>query len=197
MGKLRELAEEKEQARKDANDLYKDIEKEIEEKTKESEERIKALEDINDKLRRENHNLKSVKLPLEQDEVIVLKVTERDLYLREKREILIDVLKNSLRNIHENSRRQHIISDVISNNGSNSKREEIKTEIQNLFRDYRSMNSSTRNTLERMGFQIVSENNNYKIIFHGDSRYMIAFAKTPSDWRAGRNIASNICNLLL
>jgi uncharacterized phage infection (PIP) family protein YhgE len=202
ISQLQELVEEKEKARQDANDLYKDIEKEIEDKTKKYEERIRELESINTSLRKENQNLKIVnptlkQAPSKQDEVIALKVLEQDFYAQEKIGILVDVLRNSLGNVHENSRRQHIITDIVSNNIYDANREEIKAEIRNLFRDYRRMNSNTKNALERMGFEIVSENSNYKMIFHGDSRYMISFAKTPSDFRAGRNIASDICNLLL
>jgi DNA repair exonuclease SbcCD ATPase subunit len=191
------LSEEKEKVRKAADDLYNDIEKEIEKKTKKISEKIQDLEEINNQLRTENKKLKTVKSCSEDSKEIFLKTVEKDLYPQERKAILIDVLRNSLANVHENSRRHHIISDIIANNSFESKREQIKNEIQSLFRDYNSMNSRTRNALERMGFQIVSESNNYKILFQGDNRYKITFAKTPSDWRAGRNITSDICNLLL
>lgn len=194
--KLKEITEEKEKAIQKANDLYKDIESEIDSKTVEFRESIKILEMANDQLMKENQSLKAGGLPTT-DNFIVLKSREQDFYPYEKREILLDTLEKSLGNVHKNSRRWDILRDIISNNPSDSRREAIRQELQNLFQDYKNMNRGMRNNLEKMGFEIVAENNHYKMIYYGDSRYMITFAKTPGDWRAGRNIMSEICNLLL
>ncbi len=59
------------------------------------------------------------------------------------------------------------------------------------------MKPQIQSALTNMGFEIISETNHYKIRFCQDNRYVISFAKTASDHRAGMNIASNICNLLL
>lgn len=196
------LNQDRELLKQQSEKLYKDIEKEIDQETKELKERLRQLEELTYRLTQENQELKIVKpvetksIP-EQDGLIILKASERDFYPNERSEILLDVLKDSLRNVRDNSRRQHIIADIVSNNSFESRREKIKAELQELFRDYRDMSRSTRKALERMGFEIVSENNHYKLIFQKDNRYMVAFAKTTSDWRAGRNIVGHISNLLL
>ena len=193
--RLQQLNEEKEEI---AQKLYDEIEDEIEEKTKEQKKRIEELEKELANVYNSFGDIQGQNLDQSGDvNAIKLKALERDLYPNERLDILITVLKDSLNNVHENSRRNHIISDVISNNNISSFREDFKEEIQHLFRDYKSMNSRLKQSLQRMGFEIVSDNSNYKIIFHHDGRYTICFAKTPSDWRAGRNIARDIRNLIL
>ncbi|MGG6263722.1 hypothetical protein ACQ4M3_27145 [Leptolyngbya sp. AN03gr2] len=208
---IHQLNQDKELLKQQSEKLYKEIEVEIEVETKELreqvrrlEERIQQLEQTNCQLTQENQDLTLSKLSgtkssavSEPDGAIVLTATERDLYPNERGEILVEVLKDSLRNVRENSRRQHIIADIVANNSFDSNREKMKAELQELFRDYRDMSRGTRRALERMGFEIVSESNHYKLIFQKDNRYMVAFAKTTSDWRAGRNIVGHISNLLL
>ncbi|MCM1981636.1 hypothetical protein [Lyngbya confervoides] len=178
-------------------EFYNNLEMEIEkEANKKFIERIQELEKVDFQTESSSKNLDSNRFSA-QDGFILIKVQEQDLYSEEIISILIDILKNSLNNVHENSRRQHIITDIVHSNYSGHYREEFKAEIQNLFRDYKSMNSRTRKALKRLGFEIVSDNSNYKMIFQQDSRYTVSFSKTPSDWRAGRNIASDICNLIL
>lgn len=190
--KLQKINEEREQA---LTKLYDDIEIEIEDKIKEYKEEIKELKNINNQLSRDRKYKINNKYS-EQDNYIKLKASEPDLYPKEKVEILLDILSSSINNVYQDSRRQHIIIDIINNNSS-VYREEFKAEVQKLFRDYKSMNSRMKQALEHMGFEVISDNKNYKIVFHQDSRYIVCFAKTPSDWRAGRNIARDICNLIL
>ncbi|MGJ3250497.1 MAG: hypothetical protein ACFE0J_05110 [Elainellaceae cyanobacterium] len=197
--RLQELYKEKEKVRQEADDLYQNIEQSIEEKTKELEVKLGRLRDENTQLKFELRNkiIKPVKPELESGSTIALNITEKDLYRQEIKEKLLESLKESLRNIPENSRREHVISDIISNNSVHTQRDEFKSQIQNLFRSYTSMNPKIKSALETMGFEIVAQSNHYKIVFRDDPRYTFTFAKTPSDRRAGRNIARDICNKLL
>lgn len=169
--------------------LCDDIDIEIKELSRKCEARIKELDHI-------GYQFKPEIQTSDEDRFIKLKVLEPDFYPQEKAGILIDILKDSCKNVHENSRRHHILLDILANNESTTCREDIKSEIQSLFKDYTSLSSKARQTLERMGFEMVAENNHYKIVFRRDHRYTFSFAKTPSDWRSGRNIARDICNLI-
>lgn len=197
--KLQELYKEKEKVRQEADDLYQNIEQSIEEKTKGLESKLETLRDENARLKSELRNkfIKPVKPEPESGSAIALTTTEKDLYPQEIKEKLLESLKESLRNIPENSRKDHVISDIINNNSLHTQRDEIKSQIQNLFRSYTSMNPKLKGALETMGFEIVAKSNHYKIVFRDDPRYTFTFAKTPSDRRAGRNIARDICNKLL
>lgn len=193
---LQQLTDANKRLREDNESLYNNIEIEIENRTREIQRQKQALEVLNEQIRAENQILK-VESTLIKNQTIFLQGSELDLYPEERREILIDILRSSLNNVRDESRRQHIIADILAHNTTDCPRESMKTEIQALFRDYQSMSRGMRKSLERLGFEIVSDNNHYKIVFWGDRRYTYSFAKTPSDWRAGRNIARDICNLFL
>lgn len=128
---------------------------------------------------------------------IVLHSTERDLYDHEKRDLVLEILERYSPNLLENSRRQHILQDILDTNQPAKRRDEIAVELRHLFWDYRSMKTEIRNSLSALGFELIEDGTHYKIIFQQDSRYQITFSKTSSDRRAGRNIVSEIRRRLL
>ena len=123
---------------------------------------------------------------------ITFKITEQDFYLEERKDLILDVLKNVLNNVHVDSRRKHIISSVIDHNHSNSTRKEIEKKIKDIFWDYNGIDDRTCKELESIGFEIISDSNHYKIRFQGDNRYQFSCSRTPSDSYSGRNLVSEI-----
>lgn len=128
---------------------------------------------------------------------IVLHATERDFYDHEKRDLVLEILKRYRPNLLENSRRQHILQDILNTNQPAKRRDKIAAELRHLFWDYRSMKAEIRHSLSALGFELIEDGTHYKIIFQQDSRYQITFSKTSSDRRAGRNIVSEIRRRLL
>ena len=57
------------------------------------------------------------------------------------------------------------------------------------------MTKTTKGQLKELGFTIEEDGPHYKIIFK-DPRYMFTVAKTPSDHRGAKNLASKICTAL-
>ncbi len=188
--------QEREQARRDADYLYRSIEEQATQATRELEERVSELETENRQLKAKK-NVPSIVEPYNESETIALKVTEKDYYLQEREELLLDILRNALNNVHQDSRRQHILQNVIANNVFNGERKDLKSKIRNLLQNYQGMNTQTENALERLGFVVISEANHLKIRFCEDERYTFSLSKTPGDYRAGRNMARDICNKLL
>jgi len=163
---------------------------------------IKALKSENHKLTLKNKHQQFNKVASGPSD-IELNATEVDLYPQERVGILIETLSHSLEtHIQKNTRREHIISDIIASNNSNiaeyrSRQEHLRAEIKQLFRSYKRMNSGVEQSLKQMGFEIVSDKKHYKIIFCRDSRYGYTFAKTSSDHRSGQNAATDICKLFM
>jgi len=163
---------------------------------------IKALKSENHKLTLKNKHQQFNKAASGPSD-LELSATEVDLYPQERVGILIETLSHSLEtHIQKNTRREHIISDIIASNNSNiaeyrSRQEDLRAEIKRLFRSYKRMNSGMEQSLKQMGFEIVSDKKHYKIIFCRDSRYGYTFAKTSSDHRSGQNAATDICKLFL
>jgi hypothetical protein len=195
-------ANERDQARRNEIDLYDDIEIEIKKITKELEEKVGVLEKENRQLRLVNNyfpfeisNNASGKSLHNENDRIYFELEENDFYFLERRDLILNILKNA-NNINNNSRRYHLVQDLLRNNASTGRRETLKAEIQALFKNYTGMDESTQKKLESMGFEIISKKGHYKIRFYKDNRYMVTISSTPGCPRAGRNIASDICNLL-
>ncbi len=127
---------------------------------------------------------------------IVFQTTESNFYDNEKRDLLLDILKNSRNTIRQGSRREHIIMDIINNNNKIVNHVKPIQEIENAVRGCTEINNSTKRKLKRLGFEIISENNHYKLEYKQDSRYRIIIPRTSSDCRAWRNIITQINHLL-
>jgi hypothetical protein len=121
---------------------------------------------------------------------------EQDLYAHELHDVVITALQEALRSCREDSRRQHILTDLLAANHEQSDRHTLENEIKALFKTYRDMDAPTRSALTRLGFNISEDGKHYKVIFQGDGRYTFTLPKTSSDHRAGKNIASDINNVL-
>ncbi|MBL8465068.1 MAG: hypothetical protein JNL37_09490 [Thauera sp.] len=121
---------------------------------------------------------------------------EQDLYEHEIADIIVEALREALRAARENSRRHHVLTDLLAANKSSDTRQKLEEEIKSLFKTYRDMDARTRSTLARMGFELSEDGKHYKAVFQGDGRYTFTLPKTSSDHRAGRNTASDINNVL-
>lgn len=121
---------------------------------------------------------------------------EQDLYEGEIRDIVILALQDSLRNLCDDSRRQHVILDLIQHNHVTGKATAFEEEIKSIFKSYVDMDAKTRTGLARLGFDVSEDGKHYKAVFQGDGRYTFSISKTSSDHRAGKNMASDINNKL-
>ncbi len=122
--------------------------------------------------------------------------TEVDRYQGERLEIVVDAIINSIDGTQPHSRRRHILEDLRDSNIQTGERDTILEHLKELLRSYKSMNSSTRKELERMGFKVTEEGKHYKLEFRNDKRYHFSLAKTGSDHRGGLNAFSEIKNKL-
>lgn len=121
---------------------------------------------------------------------------EQDLYQGEIKDIVILALQDSLRNSRDDSRRRHVIQDLLQHNELTGTAVTFEEEIKSIFKSYVDMDAKTRTALARLGFDVSEEGKHYKAVFQGDGRYTFSISKTSSDHRAGRNMASDINNKL-
>ena len=54
-----------------------------------------------------------------------------------------------------------------------------------------------RQQLLELGFEITEDGKHYRLTYYGDGRYKTTIAKTGSDWREGKNIASVILKSMM
>ncbi|MGQ4658630.1 hypothetical protein [Aeromonas enteropelogenes] len=117
---------------------------------------------------------------------------EQDLYPYEIRNFVVDTLERQLQNSIRESRRYHILHDLIKTNKTEGIASNLKEEIKSIFKSYVEMDAKTKSSLTRIGFDISEEGKHYKIVFHQDGRYTFSVSKSSSDSRAGKNLASDI-----
>ncbi|WP_314342764.1 hypothetical protein [Simonsiella muelleri] len=123
---------------------------------------------------------------------------EIDLYENEILSFIRQSLDYSLKNqVHEHSRHQHILTDLLEANPMEKDwRNTKEAELHKIMRTYSRMDSPTRQALMNLGFQISEDGTHFKLIFENDKRYTFTTSKTSSDNRGGRNFARDVANLL-
>ena len=127
---------------------------------------------------------------------IIREGEEKDFYEGEIREIILEILEDYRRNCKDDSRRSHIIADILQSNEYNHIPEKRREQLKSALKGYRSLNGSLKGLLETLGFEISSDGKHYKWTYFGDHRYVTTVAKTNSDGRAGMNISSTIDKLM-
>ena len=181
----------------------KTLEEENEELMDVFEEQLTKTEELNKKLNMEIQRLTvenqalRMRLASREQQPLIFMGEESDFYDGEIREVVLEILEEYLRNVKRNTRRDHVVTDIIENNTYNhipaKRREQIKVAL----KGYRSLDGSLRGLLESLGFVISDDGKHYKWTYFGDHRYTATVAKTSSDNRAGMNMASLIDNLML
>jgi hypothetical protein len=115
---------------------------------------------------------------------------ERDFYEGEIQDIVVDAIEGTLRSVSEESRRAHVLNDLLTVNNRVGNGVAMKEEVKAILKT--GMDSKSKGLLGKIGFDISEDGKHYKAVFHGDGRYTFAIAKTGSDHRGGKNMASDI-----
>ena len=100
-----------------------------------------------------------------------------------------------LTTITPKSRRADVVTDIIQNNDYQKLSESKAAEVKRLLKDYNGMSARLRQAMKDLGFEITEEGKHYKLTYYGDDRYQATFAKTPSDFRSGKNDAQITINI--
>ena len=179
------------QAHEDADMLISSVDEEI----KDLREQITRLTKANDALTYENQGLKT-KLDSTGYTPLLYMGDEEEFFQGEIKEIIMDALLEKLKNTAVKTRRHDVLSDIIRKNNTEGLLEKRITDIKNLFKDYGGLSSTLRQELIDLGFTITEEGKHYKLTYYGDGRYKTTIAKTPSDYREGKNISSTITKLM-
>ena len=89
-------------------------------------------------------------------------------------------------------RRASVLQDVLAANKPDGELERRRKELKQIIKDTGSfIDARTISALEKIGFRCVSGNKHWKLDY---SNIRITIAKTPSDHRAARNMATEIVN---
>ena len=122
---------------------------------------------------------------------------EEEYYPGEIRDMILGTLDNSANTAEGTTRRADILDDILANNPYEHLSDERKQLIKSLFKGYRTLTGAMRLELQRLGFEIKEDGKHYKLVYHGDQRYMVTISKTASDSRTGNNTAALMNKLMM
>lgn len=130
-------------------------------------------------------------------DILIRRAKETDFIENEAITLIISILKERAQQEQENSRRHHIIEDIINSNKIKDCRDELRGYIKNILKSYDGLDQPTRSEFRKIGFSIEEDGKHYKITYNSDDRYKFTLSKTPSDHRGGQNLASDIIKKIL
>lgn len=185
--KLQKAERDKEEAQNENAELYSAFDEEFQE----LQQKVEELTRRNDALVCENAGLVA-KLHHSSAQPVIFQGEEEEFYPGEIKDFVLSVLADAVVNIEKDSRKQHVVIDIVESNGYKHLAEDKKQRLKSLLKGYKTVSSSMKQELMDIGFEISDDGKHYKLIYNGDPRYTIALAKTPSDNRSGDNIIGTI-----
>ncbi|WFF73682.1 hypothetical protein [Proteiniclasticum sp. QWL-01] len=174
----------------DADKILESFEEDLRRRSKQVEDLTRA----NERLVTENQGLRA-KLDFTDSTPLLSSGNEFDFYPGEIKDILLSILEEALPAIHPKSRRADIIKDLIKNNDYKKITKKRQEEVKQLLKNYEGMTPRVRQELVDMGFEILDDGKHFKLKYYGDGRYQTSFAKTPSDFRSGKNNAQTLIKI--
>lgn len=159
-------------------------------------QQIEELTRANTSLQLENQGLRA-KLSGAEDVPILFLGVEEEFYQGEIKEMILDAIAEKLKNVGQKTRRADVLNDILQNNDYQNVAEDRERVVKTMFKDYKTLSSSMRQQLQELGFEITEEGKHYRLTYYGDGRYKTTIAKTGSDWREGKNIASVILKSMM
>jgi len=124
---------------------------------------------------------------------LILKGNEKEFYKGEQRDLLLYLLKEELKNNH-NQKQQQIIHTILEQNPPVGNRNRYLTDIFNLLVN-EGLSKKSIDTLNRYGIILNHTGKHPTTTFFNDSRYTMTFSSTPSDLNVGRQYYRQIRKL--
>ena len=159
-------------------------------------QQIEELTRANTSLQLENQGLREKLNGIDEVPILFLG-DEEEFYQGEIKEMILDAVAEKIKNLGQKTRRWDVLNDVLQNNDYQNVYDERECIVKALFKDYKTLSSSMRQQLLELGFEITEDGKHYRLTYYGDGRYKTTIAKTGSDWREGKNIASVILKSMM
>lgn len=161
---------------------------------------VKLYDEENQKLKRRVATLENKLAMLQVQKTTHLKSNEllnvgneKELYPGEIRELLMDILKTSRKNIKDNTRRADIIDDLLAHNAVQEIPKKQTQSIKNILRGYKTVNATMLRQLEKIGLFEITRGKHIKFRYYGDKRYIACLAGSGSDTNCGgMNLANEL-----
>ena len=117
---------------------------------------------------------------------------EQDFYEGEIREFVLSAVEKEVAGCTEDSRRSHVLRDILKANGYQRLHAARREEVKRLLKTYTRMTGPVEKGLKELGWTYTADGTHYKLTYYQDNRYQTVLPKTPSDVRTGENAVSEI-----
>ena len=186
-------AEKRSKAESEVSQVYNTFDVELSEKEHTIEElntRIVALQAENQGLRAKYDQ--NTEIPL------LYYGAEDELFDGEIRDQVLEMLQNQLSCVKKDTRKEHILLDILESNESTGTLNGKRTEIKRILKGYTKVGDGLKRALKTYGFTIANDGGHYKLTYKDDSRYMFTMAASGSDsQRGGDNLSAEITRDML
>lgn len=128
---------------------------------------------------------------------LFLSYAEEDFYPEEIRDVVLELLDKAGQGVGESEKKRrsyHVLQDIKTCNKISGYRREMIQSVREVI-ERGNVNERTISDLQRIGFA-VKGNDHKKAYYHGDGRYMVTLASTPSERRGGANTAHDVMDLM-
>lgn len=162
-------------------------------------EKVQEQNDIIQSLKAEIQGL-NAKLASAECTPAVNMANEKEFYVGEITGAILEAIVEARDNVQEHTRRADILDDILQFNNQEKVLkilEDRRQEVKKIFKDYKRMTPDMRKKLSNLGFDITEFGKHYRLKYYNDNRYVTTVAKTGSDCREGKNIASVIIKGML
>lgn len=197
----KELAEEAFKDLEEQSSVIEKLKEEFDNTLLENIELIDQLDSIkNDKaiLQYRLNQLQDLKDNKNEGLPLIFRGTESELFDGEFGLIVLNILKESCRNLNITQRRKKILEEIISENSFYEEKDTFSDKIKKIFSKYDGMTPKIQQDLKDLGLEIIEGKTHIEIRIIDEPRFEVNFAKTPSDKsRVGKNIVRDIKNNLL
>ncbi|MBN90825.1 MAG: hypothetical protein CL954_03340 [Erythrobacteraceae bacterium] len=119
-------------------------------------------------------------------------VAIQDYFPGESEHFLKEAVEQALSGVLEGSRKEFVLREFAERLNSSPEMIDRKEKLKSVLSGTDGLDTKTRKALNELGFAISSDGKHHKLVYFGDERLTFAMAKTASDWRAGKNMASDI-----
>lgn len=123
---------------------------------------------------------------------LLCKGEENDLFEGELTYHALSAIVRAVEESKENSRRNHVLRDLLAANTLNEEIETNKATLKQLLSSYKALTNDIKDALGNFNIEVETDSGHHKAKFINDERYTVTFSKTPSCGRAGKNINTDI-----
>ena len=168
----------------------------LEEQLKKARERIAILSDENYSLKAKNEGLELALANNQSNYALLSKSDICEFFDGEQYDLVVGLLTKALRDCSPEHRDYELLVDILAKNPLKGNGKEILKVVKEVLSTTGVLKDSDFGKLKAAGFDVIAEQNHYKIRFKGDDKYQFTVFKTPSDSRGGKNLVSDITKVL-